>query len=118
MGFGGQFNRIYYEFLNYTGKSNETCNYGLGYSMVTKLMEHWLNQGYHLLFDKFYTFVNFLNDRICLGTHDCGTSTEQRDGFSKIRNNWKQWVRLEACRNTRCYPEDHCSCVKRVDNKL
>ena len=40
-----------------------------------------LNQGYHLLFDKFYTSVKFLNDWLCLGTHDCDTSTEDRDGI-------------------------------------
>ena len=42
-----------YNFFVCTGKSNETYNHGLGYSVVMKLMEPLLNQGYHLIFDNF-----------------------------------------------------------------
>ena len=54
--------RYTYDFLIYTEKSNETHNYGLGYLVVIKLMGPLLNQGYHLLLDKFYTSVKLLND--------------------------------------------------------
>ena len=46
-----------YEFLFYSGKSNETYNYGSVYSIKMKPMEPLLNQGYHLYFDNFFTSV-------------------------------------------------------------
>ena len=65
MGFGRQCDRYTYDFLVYTGKSDEIYNHGLGYSVVMKLMKTLLNQGYHLFFDNFYTSVKLLNDLLC-----------------------------------------------------
>lgn len=64
------------DFLVYTGKSIETYNHGLGYSLVMKLMEPLLNQEYHLFFDNVYTSVKILNGILCLGAPACGTSIE------------------------------------------
>ena len=106
------------DFLIYTEKSNETHNYGLGYSVVIKLMGPLLNQRYHVLFDKFYTSVKFLNDWLSLGTHECDTPTEDRDGILEITKNGKELAKMEACRDVRWSRVDHCLCVQCVEKKL
>ena len=61
-----------------------------------KLMEPWLNQGYHLFLDNFYTSLKLLNDLLCLRTPACGTSTENRKGFPQTMKKGKQLAKMKA----------------------
>ena len=56
------------DFNVYIGKdaAKDTSEHGLGYDIVMKLMEPYLDQGYHLHLDNFYTSSQLVTDLFCM----------------------------------------------------
>ena len=56
------------DFNVYIGKdaAKDTFEHGLGYDIVMKLMEPYLDQGYHLHLDNFYTSSQLFTDLFCM----------------------------------------------------
>lgn len=106
-----------YDFIVYTGKTNEVYLHGLGYHVVMKLLEPLLTQGYHAFFDNFYTSVRLLNDLYLLGTPACGTVTENRKGFPVSLKNGKQWAKKKVRGEMRWVREGNCLALQWIDNK-
>ena len=83
------------DFNVYIGKSahGETSNEGLGYDVVMELVKPYLNQGYHLFFDNFYTSHKLVSDLFLQGTPSSGTARTSRVGFPKSLSDLKVWAR-------------------------
>ena len=79
----------------YIGKAaaGEVSERGLGYDVVMRLMQPFLNQGYHLYVDNFYTSVALMNDLFAQGVPATGTIVETRRGFPENLKNGKQWAK-------------------------
>ena len=71
------------DFDVYIGRAagrNVSAN-GLGYDVVMKLMNKFLDQGYHLYVDNFYTSVTLFKDLFARGVAATGTIIESRRDF-------------------------------------
>ena len=71
------------DFNVYIGKeaAKETFEHGLGYDVVMTLMGPYLDQGYHLYLDNFYTCMQLLTDLFQRRTLQCcrdSQTTEER----------------------------------------
>ena len=82
------------DFNVYIGKdaARNTSQYGLSYDVVMELMKPFLNQGYHLYLDNFYTSSQLLTDLFLHGTPAVGT-TINRKGFPACLADAKGWAR-------------------------
>ena len=74
-------------FTVYCGKEGETlsCN-GLSYDVVVRLATPFLNQGYRIYMDNFYTSPQLLKDLFLQKTHATGTMASNRKGFLEQAN--------------------------------
>ena len=96
------------DFNIYIGKQagREISQYGLGYDVVMALMKDYLNQGYHLFIDNFYSSVTLAKHLFEQGTLVTGTIKDnRRDFFLKNGKVWGQgkpkgsmrWERVHLC---------------------
>lgn len=108
------------DFNVYIGKNTEQppSQNGLGYDVVTRLIQPYTKQGYHLYFDNFYTSVKLVKDLFGKLTPSCGTVAENRKGFPANMKNGKIWGR-KAERGSMRWDKDGC-CVAQQwkDNKV
>ena len=69
-------------FMVYRGKEGETLSaHGLSYDVVMQLATPFLNQGYRIYMDNFYTSPQLLKDLYDKNTHATGTMASNRKGF-------------------------------------
>ncbi len=68
---------------------------GLGFDVVVQLMQRFLNQGYHLFVDNFYTSVTLFKHLFTKGVHATGTIMETRRDFPPSLKNGKAWAKKE-----------------------
>ena len=83
-----------WDFNVYLGKAanlNDKSETGLGYDVVMDLMKHLLNQGYHVLFDNFYTSIVLVKSLHKLKTPSCGTVAEN----GRISRLYEEWQNIE-----------------------
>ena len=108
------------DFNVYIGKAagRDLSAHGLGYDVVMKLMAPYLNQGYHLYVDNFYTSVHLFKHLFEQGVPATGTISENRRGFPVNLKNGKQWAKgLErGCMHWERDPP--CLAFQWVDNKV
>ena len=81
------------DFNVYNGKTagREVSVHGLGYDVVVKLIQPFLNQEYHLYIDNFYTSDVLLRYLFQHGVPTTGTIRENSRGFPANMKNGKQW---------------------------
>ena len=70
-------------FQIYTGKHENTMELGLSYRAVYDLTQPYLNNGYKLYTDNFYTSPKLAKDLLVDGTYLTGTVRTNRKGFPK-----------------------------------
>ena len=71
-------------FTIYCGKEGESLScYGLGYDVVMNLASSYLNQGYKIYMDNYYTSPHLLKDLYEKGTYSTGTIAAHRRGLPK-----------------------------------
>lgn len=70
-------------FQIYTGKEAGTAEVGLAYRVVYDLMQPYLNKGYKLYTDNFYTSPKLVKDLLRDNTYLTGTVRSNRRGFPK-----------------------------------
>ena len=77
---------ILVDFNVYVGASaaGNSSKHGLGYDVVMKLVNPYLNQGYHLYLDNFYTSPQLVRDLFLKGTLSIGTGKVNREGFPSV----------------------------------
>ena len=94
-------------FQIYTGKTNGQSENGLSFRVVCELAETYLNNGYRLFFDKFYTSVDLLQYLVTKKTYACGTVKANRkllppeildDKMEKGEAQFWKWDNLTAVR--------------------
>ena len=68
----------------YTGRRENASVNGLGYDVVTKLVQPYTNQGYNIYIDNFYTSINLLKTLQEKGFNACGTARTNRKGFPPV----------------------------------
>lgn len=86
-----------YDFDVYIGRragAQPSAN-GLGYDIVIQVICPLLNQGYHLYFDNFYTFVKLIKDLFVVRVPATGTAAENRNGFPDCTKKGKDWARRQ-----------------------
>jgi len=83
------------DFDIYIGRAagRNVSKHGLGYDVVTKLIERFLNQGCHLFVDNFYTSVTLFKHLFTQGVPATGTIVETRRDFPHGMKNGKQWAK-------------------------
>ena len=108
------------DFNIYAGKNgNEEPNQnGLGYSVVMKLCNPLLNQGYHLFTDNFYTSAKLVIDLFKKGTLCCGTVAENRKGFPESMKGGKVWARKEQRGSMRWHRSRNLLSLQWKDNRV
>ena len=107
------------DFDVYIGKSahGETSEEGLGYDVVMKLVKPYLNQGYHLFFDNFYTSHKLVSDLFLHGTPSSGTVRTNRVGFPKSLADVKVWARRKKRGTMRWERDSNVLTVQWIDTK-
>ena len=74
-----------FDYEVYTGKSSTVLSkFGLGYSVVMRLMKSLFGQGYKLFVDNYYTSVQLFIDLLEHNTTACGTILVNRKGIPEI----------------------------------
>ena len=91
---------------------------GLGYDIVMKLMQRFLNQGYHLFVDNFYTSVTLFKDLFTQGVPATGTVMETRRDFPPGLKNGKEWAKGKQRGSMRWERDPPCLALQWVDNKV
>jgi len=71
------------QFQVYTGKVESSVEHGLAYRVVFDLMKHYLDKGYKLFMDNFYSSYVLFTDLLKHKTGACGTVRSNRFGFPK-----------------------------------
>jgi hypothetical protein len=85
------------DFEIYTGKkSRDSSQHGLGYDVLTRLIDKYFDQGYHVYFDNFYTSHQLVRDLFLHGTPSMGTVRINRVGFPKCLKDVKAWAKTQA----------------------
>ena len=79
------------QFQKYTGKIDGASEHGLSYRVVFDLMSQYLDKGYHLYFDNFYTRLKLVKDLLSRNIFPCGTIRINRGEFP---NKFKNAVKL------------------------
>ena len=77
----------------YIGKEagREVSRNGLGYDVVMTLLQNYLDQGYHLFVDNFYTSMTLAKDLFHRGTLLTGTILDSRRDFPASLKKGKEW---------------------------
>lgn len=68
-------------FFVYTGKRETPGPLGLAFDVVSKLCEKYLDQGYKIYMDNFYTSKHLFEHLLQCKTLACGTTRKDRRGF-------------------------------------
>ena len=108
------------DFNIYIGKAagqNVSAN-GLGCDVVMKLMNPYLNQGYHLFLDNFYSSLTLFKDLFTRGVFATGTIMETRRDFPANLKNSKQWAKGRDRGSMRWERDPPCLALQWVDNKV
>ena len=108
------------DFDIYIGKhaGRDVSAHGLGYDVVVKLMQPYLNQGYHLLVDNFYTSVPLFKTLFTQGVPATGTITETRRNFPAALKNSKVWAQGKEKGAMRWERDASCLALQWIDNKV
>lgn len=69
------------QFVVYTGKRETPGPHGLAFDVVTKLCTEYLDQGYKIYMDNFYTSTKLFDHLLARKTFACGTSRKDRRCF-------------------------------------
>ena len=69
------------QFQIYTGKVDSGQEQGLTYRVVMDLMKNYLDKGYHIYMDNFYTHLALFKDLLARNTLACGTIKINRGEF-------------------------------------
>ena len=69
------------DFQVYTGAKDDPIKKGLGYCVVTDLMEQYQGKGHCVFVDNFYTSPELFIDMLSLGTYCAGTIKTSRKDF-------------------------------------
>ena len=91
---------------------------GLGYDVVMKLIRPFVNQGYHLFVDNFYTSVTLFNDLYNPGVLATGTIMETRRDFPASLKNSKDWAKGRERRSMQWERVSPCLALQWIDNKV
>ena len=95
----------------------QLSEYGLGYDVDMKLVQNYLNQGYHLFIDNFYTSVRLTKHLFQHGVQiTTGTIWSTRKDFPANLKNGKQWVKGKERGNMGW--ERDSPALQWVDNKV
>ena len=107
------------DFNVYIGKDSEkeTSQHGLGYDVVMELMQPFLNQGYHLYFDNFYTSPQLVKDLFLHGTPSTGTVKVNRKDFPKCLLNVEKWAKNAERGDVRWVRNSHVLALQWIDCK-
>ena len=106
------------DFEIYTGKkSRDSSQHGLGYDVVTRLIDKYFDQGYHVYFDNFYTSHQLVRDLFLHGTPSMGTVRINRVGFPKCLKDVKAWAKTQARGGVWWVRESEMLALQWVDNK-
>ncbi|XP_065284782.1 piggyBac transposable element-derived protein 4-like isoform X1 [Dermacentor albipictus] len=71
------------QFIVHTGKHEKPSANGLAYDVITCLCKLYLDQGYCLYMDNFYTSTSLFRQLLARMTLACGTTRKDRHGFPK-----------------------------------
>ena len=84
------------DFNTYIGKQagREVSKHGLGYDVVLTLMQTYLEQGYHLFIDNFYSSVTLAKGLFNRGTLVTGTILDSRRDFPASLKKCKEWGKV------------------------
>ena len=77
------------QFQIYTGRSEGAREHGLSYRVVFDLMSNYLDKGYQLFFDNFYTSLRLVKDLLSRNIPACGTIRVNRGEFPENFKNEK-----------------------------
>lgn len=104
----------------YIGRAagRDVSEHGLSYDVVMKLMQPYLNQGYHLFVDNFYTSVTLFKTLFTQGTPATGTIMETRRDFPAVLKNGKEWAKGKERGAMRWEQDIPCLALQWVDNKV
>ena len=107
------------DFNVYIGASaaGKTSKYGLGYDVVMKLVNPYLNQGYHLYLDNFYTSPQLVRDLFLNGTLSTGTGKISGEGFPQCMLNVKEWAKRKQRGSLRWTRESDILYLQWIDSK-
>jgi hypothetical protein len=83
-----------------------------------KLVQPYLDQGYHLYFDNFYTSSTLVHDLLARGTPSTGTTKINRQGFPICLKDVKNWSKKKARGDMRWERVDDVLVLQWVDNKM
>ena len=90
----------------------QLSEYGLGYDVDMKLVQNYLNQGYHLFIDNFYTSVRLTKHLFEHGVQiTTGTIWSTRKDFPANLKNGKQWVKGKERGNMGGGEGFTCTCI-------
>ena len=108
------------DFNVYIGKAvgHEVSENGLGYDVVMRLIQPFLDQGYHLFVDNFYTSVTLFKDLFARGVPATGTIRETRRDFPPGLKNSKEWAKGLNRGDIRWERDPPCLSLQWVDNKV
>ncbi len=107
------------DFNVYIGKdaAKHTSEHGLSYDVVMELMQPFLNQGYHLYLDNFYTSPQLVRDLFLQGTPCTGTVKVNRKDFPECLSNAEKWAKLGQRGDVRWVRHSHVLALQWVDCK-
>ncbi|XP_070395202.1 piggyBac transposable element-derived protein 4-like [Dermacentor albipictus] len=69
------------QFSVYTGKREQPGPHGLAFDVVCQLCHRYLDQGYRIFMDNFYTSTSLFSHLLSRKTLACGTTRKDRRGF-------------------------------------
>lgn len=83
------------QFHVYTGKREQPGPHGLAYDVVCQLCNRYLDQGYRIFMDNFYTSTHLFQHLLDRKTLACGTTRKDRRGFpSELKDaRWEKKAR-------------------------
>lgn len=92
------------QFSVYTGKRETPSSKGLAYDVVTRLCDAYLDQGYIIYLDNFYTSTSLFEHLLERKTLSCGTTRKDRRGFpSQLKDTtWEKRATRGDIRWLRC----------------
>ena len=104
----------------YIGRAagRDVSEHGLGYDVVMKLMKPYLNQGYHLFVDNFYTSVTLFKTLFTQGVPATGTTMETRRDFPAVLKKGKEWAKGKERGAMRWERDAPCLALQWIDNKV
>ena len=108
------------DFNIYIGKQagREVSKHGLGYDVVMTLMHNYLDQGYHLFINNFYTSMTLAKDLFDRETLVTGTIIDSRRDFPASLKNGKVWGKGKPKGTMRWERDAPVLALQWVDNKV